>query len=109
VYQRLVVADRTFLEHLGTMGTVGYNGYCWVPVANMALDLYHRLSRKSQAALVRTKKKFGRKYFYNPRFPLLDRLSKETGLSLGEVALKLMEEREELLQVYRAFDSQIID
>ena len=78
-------------------------------MVTMALDLYHRLGRKSKAALIRTKKKFGRKYFYRPRFPLLDRLSKETGLSMGEVALKLMEEREELLQVYRAFDSQIID
>lgn len=72
----------------------------------MALDLYFRLSQKSKAAMGKTTGRFGRRYIYRPRFPLLDRLSRETGMTMGEVALKLMEERQELLQIYKSYESQ---
>jgi len=63
----------------------------------MALDLYYRLGGVSKKALRKQKTRFGRTYHYRPRFPLLSRLSAETGLSLSEVMLKLLEERQELI------------
>jgi hypothetical protein len=69
----------------------------------MALDLYYRLGVKSQKALRRQKTRFGKTYHYRPRFPLLSRLSRETGLSMSEVAIKLLEERQELIAVDNVF------
>jgi hypothetical protein len=69
----------------------------------MALDLYYRLRLKSQKAIRRQKTRFGRTYHYRPRLPLLSRLSIETGLSLSEVAIKLLEERQELIALDNVF------
>jgi len=44
----------------------------------------------------RTKGRFGRPYYYNPRGDLLKRLSEESGLSIEAVYHQLMREREAL-------------
>jgi hypothetical protein len=49
--------------------------------------------------MLRYRKQWGRRYFYNPRFPLLSRLSRELGMDLGEVALQIIEERHYLLRM----------
>jgi len=49
--------------------------------------------------MVRYRKQWGRRYFYRPRFPLLSRLSSELGMSLSEVYLQILEERDYLLRM----------
>lgn len=60
--------------------------------------LYQKLSSRSRRAMKRTRDRHGRPYEYRPRGNLLDRLSRETGLSLSAVYDQLMKERRELLR-----------
>jgi hypothetical protein len=56
--------------------------------------LYSRLSTRSRRALVKTKKQWGHPYHYNPRGNLLERLSRETGMTIEAVYIQLLRERE---------------
>lgn len=64
----------------------------------MDLILYDRLSTRSKKALVKQKTNWGNLYTYRPRGDLLQRLSKETGLSIPEVTAQLHKERFEILR-----------
>ena len=65
----------------------------------MQLTLYYRLSTRSKRALARTKNlrsrrnALGSPYVYNPRGPLLERLSREVGMSIDDVYFQLLKER----------------
>lgn len=61
------------------------------------LLLYNRLSTRSRRALVKTKKQWGHAYEYRPRGTLLQRLSRETGMSIEDVYNQLMRERAQLI------------
>lgn len=63
----------------------------------MNLILYPRLGTRSRRALTRRSGKFGRRYTYRPKGHLLDRLSRETGLTVDAVRLQLEKERQYLL------------
>jgi hypothetical protein len=63
--------------------------------------LYRRLSTRSRRAIVRTNKRYGHPYTYNPRGNLLRRLSRETGMTLEQVYSQLMRERSELIRTRR--------
>lgn len=65
----------------------------------MELILYPRLSTRSQRAMLKTKKAFGHPYHYTPRGNLLQRLSRETGMSIDEVVARLDLERDYLLKL----------
>lgn len=64
----------------------------------MELILFPKLNRKSQAAMKKTKKKYGHLYRYEPNGQLLKRLSQEMGMSLTEVREQLIKEREYLIK-----------
>jgi hypothetical protein len=64
----------------------------------MELVLYYRLGTKSKRALARQKTSWGNLYTYRPRGDLLERLSRETGLSIKEVTTQLHKERYEILR-----------
>lgn len=64
----------------------------------MRLICYPRMSTCSRRALLRKKTKWGRPYFYRPRSNLLQRLSRETGLTVGQVFNQLMIERQYFLK-----------
>lgn len=61
------------------------------------LILYPRLNLRSKRAIIKTKKRWGHPYRYNPRQILLSRLSQETGMSEEQVREQLIKEREWLL------------
>jgi hypothetical protein len=63
----------------------------------MELRAYYLLSTRSRRAIVKTKGRFGRAYHYSPRGTLLERLSRELGMSREKVYGLLMQEREILL------------
>lgn len=63
------------------------------------LILYPRLSTRSRRAIVKTKKRHGQEYVYNPRGDLLLRLSQETGLDMEAVYNQLLKERAVLLNL----------
>jgi transposase len=65
----------------------------------MEIILYYRLSTRSRRALLKTKKSWGRPYYYSPRGNLLERLSRETGMNLEEVYQQLMRERKFFLDL----------
>lgn len=60
--------------------------------------LYSKLSTRSKRALRRAKKRNGQPYNYSPRGTLLQRLSRQTGLSIDAVYSQLVRERAELLR-----------
>jgi hypothetical protein len=68
----------------------------------MTIDLYFRLGYRSKRAMLRTKGRVkGGCYehaYYSPRWDLLERLSRETGLTPEECERKLQQERIELLR-----------
>ena len=66
---------------------------------SMEIILYSRLSTRSKRALLKTKKSFGKTYYYSPRGNLLQRLSQETGMSPEQVASQLVKERDYLLSL----------
>ena len=63
----------------------------------MNLTLYLRLSTRSKKALTRLAGRWGRPYIYKPRGRLLERLARETGLTINQVRLQLEKEREYLI------------
>jgi hypothetical protein len=64
----------------------------------MNLTLYPRLSTRSKKAVTRKNGRWGKPYFYRPRGSLLERLARETGMTINQVRLQLEKEREYLLQ-----------
>ena len=64
----------------------------------MQLRAYYLLSTRSRRAIVKTKGRFGRAYHYSPRGTLLNRLSRELGLSISEFYSLLMQERDHILK-----------
>ena len=61
------------------------------------MELYTRLSTRSRRAISRQTWR-GRPYEYRPRGDLLQRLSRETSLSISAVHEALQKERREILQ-----------
>jgi len=64
----------------------------------MNLTLYSKLSTRSKKALTRKNKQWGKPYYYRPRGHLLERLARETGMTIDQVRSQLEKEREYLLQ-----------
>ena len=64
----------------------------------MELRAYYLLSTRSRRAIVKTKGRFGHAYHYSPRGTLLNRLSRELGLSREAVYSLLMQERDHILK-----------
>ena len=64
----------------------------------MQLRAYYLLSTRSRRAIAKTKGRFGEAYQYSPRGTLLNRLSRELGLSISEVYSLLMQERDHILK-----------
>lgn len=69
----------------------------------MELIVYSRLSPKSQKAMRRRAKNFGRTYTYRPRKKLVTRLMEELGLSEQEVFDRISEERAFILRYPQYF------
>lgn len=67
--------------------------------SGMELFLYYRLGTCSRRSMLKTKKRYGRPKPYKPRGNLLQRLSKETGLSIDQVHEQLLRERAILLKL----------
>jgi len=65
----------------------------------MEIELYYLLSTRSKRAMVRQRKKWGHTYQYRPRGTLLERLSRETGMSIDQVYLQLMRERAYMIRI----------
>jgi len=63
----------------------------------MDLTLYPKLSTRSKKALTRKNGRWGKPYIYRPRGCLLERLARETGLTIYQVREKLQKEREYLI------------
>ena len=68
----------------------------------MLNEIHHKiwitLSTRSRRALRREKKGWGRKYFYEPRGDLLQRISKEFNCSLEDARQYLLEIRDDQLK-----------
>lgn len=71
---------------------------CNVNFCDMNLTLYPKLGTNSQKALARKSGKWGKPYTYRPRGTLLDRLGRETGMTISQVRSQLEKEREYLLK-----------
>jgi len=63
----------------------------------MNLTLYPRLSTRSKKALLRKNSYWGKSYVYKPRGHLLERLARETGMTIYQVQSQLEQEREYLI------------
>lgn len=63
----------------------------------MNLTLYSKLNIRSQKALTRKVGRWGHHYNYRPRGRLLERLARETGLTIYQVRSQLEKEREYLI------------
>ena len=63
----------------------------------MNLTLYPRLSTRSKKALTRKNGHWGKPYVYRPRGHLLERLARETGMTIDQVRSQLEQEREYLI------------
>jgi len=63
----------------------------------MNLTLYPRLSTRSKKALTRKNGYWGKPYIYKPRGRLLERLARETGMTIYQVRSQLEREREYLI------------
>jgi len=64
----------------------------------MNLTLYPRLNTRSKKALTRKNGRWGKPYYYRPRGRLLERLARETGMTINQVLSQLEKEREYLLK-----------
>lgn len=62
--------------------------------------LFDRLSACSRRALLKKKKRFGHPHKYSPQRRLLNRLSRETGLTPEEVLVQLRREKKLLSPYY---------
>ncbi|NQE38593.1 hypothetical protein E5S67_06378 [Microcoleus sp. IPMA8] len=63
----------------------------------MNLTLYPKLGTPSKRALTRKTGRWGKPYIYRPRGRLLERLARETGLTLTQVRSQLDKERAYLI------------
>jgi hypothetical protein len=63
----------------------------------MDLALYPKLSTRSKKALTRKNGYWGKPYIYRPRGRLLERLGRETGMTINQVRSQLEKEREYLI------------
>lgn len=63
----------------------------------MNLTLYPKLGTRSKKALTRKTGRWGKPYNYRPRGRLLEKLARETGLTLSQVRSQLEKEREYLI------------
>ena len=63
----------------------------------MNLTLYPKLGTDSKKALARKSGRWGKPYLYRPRGRLLERLAKETGMSVSQVRSQLEKERKYLI------------
>ena len=63
----------------------------------MNLTLYPKLNTRSKKALTCKTGRWGKPYNYRPRGRLLERLARETGLTLNQVRSQLEKEREYLI------------
>ena len=63
----------------------------------MDLTLYPKLNTRSKKALTRKNGPWGNLYLYRPRGRLLERLAKETGMTVGQVRSQLEKERDYLI------------
>ena len=61
--------------------------------------LWQKLGTTSRRAMLKTKKRYGQPYIYNPRPTLLVRLSLETGLTVDETYNQLLKERQIMLKL----------
>jgi len=57
------------------------------------VKIYKSLSTCSRRAIKRKKTRGGKSYYYNPRGDLLERLSRDFGLSIEAVYLELLDMR----------------
>jgi hypothetical protein len=64
----------------------------------MILICYPKLSTRSRRAICKDKARWGKPYHYSPRGTLLQRLSRELGMSIQEVYQQLQKERAFLLK-----------
>ena len=64
----------------------------------MNLTLYPKLGTDSKKALNRKNGRWGKPYYYRPRGNLLERLARETGMTINQVRSQLEKEREYLLK-----------
>lgn len=63
------------------------------------LYLYGKLSTRSRRAIARIKRRNGQPYQYRPRGNLLRRLARETGWSVDQVYIRLMQERQTVIRL----------
>jgi len=63
----------------------------------MNLTLYPKLSTRSKKALTRKNARWGKPYIYRPRGSLLERLARETGMTINQVRSQLEKERQYLI------------
>jgi hypothetical protein len=63
----------------------------------MNLILYPKLNTRSKKALTRKNGRWGKLYIYKPRGRLLERLARETGLTVSQVRSQLEKERQYLI------------
>ena len=64
----------------------------------MNLILYPKLGTDSKKAVTRKSGRWGKPYYYRPRGHLLERLARETGMTINQLRSQLEKEREYLLQ-----------
>ena len=63
----------------------------------MNLTFYPKLGTRSKKALTRKTGRWGKPYIYRPRGLLLERLARETGMTVYQVRSQLEKEREYLI------------
>lgn len=63
----------------------------------MNLTLYSKLNIRSKKALTRKVGRWGKPYIYRPRGCLLERLARETGMTIYQVRSQLDKERQYLI------------
>ncbi len=63
----------------------------------MNLTLYPRLGTDSKKALTKKNGRWGKPYVYRPRGHLLERLARETGMTIYQVRSQLEQEQEYLI------------
>jgi len=63
----------------------------------MNLTLYPRLSTRSKKALTKKNGRWGKPYVYRPKGHLMERLARETGMTIYQVRSQLEQEREYLI------------
>ena len=61
-------------------------------------EIWINLKTQSRRALMKTKKKFGHKYYYTPRSDLVQNLSRKLNRPTFEIANDLMEMRQDFLK-----------